>query len=79
MNKPASFNSLAIGERVLEVPLVQGGMGVGISMGELAGAVMSCGGMGTISAADPEAIRRVGHSTGRITAMNAAGWPAVWS
>lgn len=53
MNKPASFNSLAIGERVLEVPIVQGGMGVGISMGELAGAVMSCGGMGTISAADP--------------------------
>ena len=33
----------------LSVPVIQGGMGVGISMGGLAGAVASCGGMGVIS------------------------------
>ncbi|MGC2871978.1 NAD(P)H-dependent flavin oxidoreductase [Ihubacter sp. mB4P-1] len=33
----------------LSVPIIQGGMGVGISMGGLAGAVASCGGMGVIS------------------------------
>lgn len=35
----------------LEIPLIQGGMGVGISMGSLAGAVASQGGMGVISTA----------------------------
>ncbi|WP_251616287.1 NAD(P)H-dependent flavin oxidoreductase [Senimuribacter intestinalis] len=33
----------------LAVPIIQGGMGVGISMGGLAGAVAACGGMGVIS------------------------------
>ena len=36
----------------LTVPILQGGMGVGVSMGGLAGAVAACGGMGTISTAD---------------------------
>ena len=35
----------------LTVPILQGGMGVGVSMGGLAGAVAACGGMGTISTA----------------------------
>lgn len=35
----------------LEIPLIQGGMGVGISMGSLAGAVAREGGMGVISTA----------------------------
>ena len=38
---------------MLEVPIIQGGMGVGISLGHLAGAVMKEGGIGVISAAHP--------------------------
>lgn len=38
---------------MLEVPVIQGGMGVGISLGNLAGSVMACGGIGVISAAHP--------------------------
>ncbi len=37
--------------RTLDVPILQGGMGIGISLERLAGAVAACGGMGTISAA----------------------------
>lgn len=37
----------------LDVPIIQGGMGVGISLSSLAGAVMREGGMGVISAAHP--------------------------
>ncbi len=33
----------------LEIPIIQGGMGVGISLGNLAGHVAKCGAMGTIS------------------------------
>lgn len=36
----------------LPLPILQGGMGVGVSLGGLAGAVAACGGMGTISTAD---------------------------
>ncbi len=43
--------SLELAGRTLETPILQGGMGVGISMGNLAGAVASCGAMGTISTA----------------------------
>ncbi len=35
----------------LEAPIFQGGMGVGVSLGGLAGAVAACGGAGTIAAA----------------------------
>ncbi len=38
--------------RELSVPILQGGMGVGVSLGGLAGAVAACGGMGCISTAD---------------------------
>ena len=44
---------LAIKDKVLDVPIIQGGMGIGVSLGGLAGAVMGQGGMGTISAANP--------------------------
>lgn len=37
----------------LKLPFIQGGMGVGISLSSLAGAVMKEGGMGVISAAHP--------------------------
>ena len=36
----------------MSVPIIQGGMGVGISMGSLAGAVAAEGGMGVISTAN---------------------------
>ncbi len=37
----------------LAVPVIQGGMGIGVSLGGLAGAVAACGGMGVISGAHP--------------------------
>ena len=42
---------LKIGDVTLPVPVVQGGMGVGVSLSGLAGAVAACGGMGIISTA----------------------------
>lgn len=41
-----------LGNRELALPLIQGGMGVGVSMGGLAGAVAAEGAMGTLSTAD---------------------------
>ena len=43
---------LTLAGRALAVPILQGGMGVGVSLGGLAGAVAACGGMGCISTAD---------------------------
>lgn len=43
---------MVIRGRELRLPILQGGMGVGVSLGRLAGAVAACGGMGTISTAD---------------------------
>lgn len=40
---------MKIGQKTLEIPIIQGGMGVGVSLSGLAGAVASCGGMGVIS------------------------------
>lgn len=40
-----------VGEKTTKVPLIQGGMGVGISLGNLAGAVAAQGGVGIISTA----------------------------
>ena len=42
---------LTLGRKTLSVPILQGGMGVGVSLGGLAGAVAACGGMGCISSA----------------------------
>lgn len=42
---------LKIGDLTADVPVVQGGMGVGVSLSNLAGAVASCGGVGIISTA----------------------------
>ena len=44
---------MKIGKRELRIPIIQGGMGVGISLSGLAGAVAACGGMGDIYAAHP--------------------------
>lgn len=43
--------AVTIGRRTLSIPILQGGMGVGVSLDRLAGAVAACGGMGTISTA----------------------------
>lgn len=43
--------SSAVWER-MTVPVIQGGMGIGVSMGSLAGAVAAAGGMGVISTAN---------------------------
>lgn len=42
---------LEINQKSLTVPLIQGGMGVGVSLGNLAGHVAKCGAMGVISTA----------------------------
>ncbi len=44
-----SFKSLKIGKYVIEKPIVQGGMGVGISWDQLAGTVSKEGGLGVVS------------------------------
>ncbi len=43
--------SLKIGDLELKIPVVQGGMGVGISLSGLAGSVSACDGLGVISTA----------------------------
>lgn len=45
------MKELRIGNKVAKVPIIQGGMGVGISRGKLAGAVAKEGGIGIISTA----------------------------
>ena len=55
----SSLRPLKIGELTAKHPIIQGGMGVGISLSSLAGAVAKAGGIGIISTAqigfrDPE-------------------------
>lgn len=45
------MESLKIGKKTARLPIIQGGMGIGISLGGLAGAVAKEGGVGIISAA----------------------------
>lgn len=45
------YMPIEIGNLIVKKPVVQGGMGVGISLGGLAGAVAKAGGLGVISAA----------------------------
>lgn len=47
------LQGLTLGTKKLSVPIIQGGMGIGISMSSLASAVMKEGGIGVISAAMP--------------------------
>ena len=42
---------LVIGDLIVKKPVIQGGMGVGISLHRLAGAVAKAGGLGIISTA----------------------------
>ena len=43
--------SLVIGDLAASIPVIQGGMGVGVSLSGLAGNVAKCGGIGIISTA----------------------------
>ena len=45
------FKPLNIGNLTASLPIIQGGMGVGISLSSLAGAVAKAGGVGIISTA----------------------------
>lgn len=45
------YRSLKIGDLTAKIPIIQGGMGVGVSLGNLAGAVAREGGIGIISTA----------------------------
>jgi len=45
------MKKLVIGDKIAELPIVQGGMGIGISLSNLASAVANEGGIGVISAA----------------------------
>lgn len=47
-----NLSGLKIGDKISRYPIIQGGMGVGISLHKLAGAVSKEGGIGIISAAD---------------------------
>ncbi len=46
-----NYQPIEIGNLIIKKPVVQGGMGVGVSLGGLAGAVAKAGGLGVISAA----------------------------
>ncbi len=45
------MNPFHLGNLVVKLPIIQGGMGVGVSLSELASAVASEGGIGVISCA----------------------------
>ena len=45
------MEAFKLGEKEVKIPVIQGGMGIGISLGNLAGAVAKEGGIGMISAA----------------------------
>ena len=49
--KPTDLRPLTIGTKTAKRPVIQGGMGVGISLSSLAGAVAKAGGIGIISTA----------------------------
>ena len=44
------MESLIIGNKSARLPIIQGGMGVGVSLSVLAGAVAASGGLGVITA-----------------------------
>lgn len=45
------MKNLKIGDKIARIPLIQGGMGVGVSLGRLAGTIAKEGGIGIISTA----------------------------
>lgn len=51
MENTFEYKPLKIGDLTARIPIIQGGMGIGISLGNLAGTVAKEGGVGIISAA----------------------------
>lgn len=81
--RDSGLTSLTLAGRQL-VPIIQGGMGVGVSAGGLAGAVAACGAVGTISSVDlrrhhPDLMAKTGHLEGAEAkaAINAANLEAL--
>lgn len=66
-----SFPSLSIGDLCVRIPIIQGGMGVGISLSGLAAAVAEAGGIGVIAAAGI-GMSRPGYASNFIETNNAA-------
>ncbi|MDZ7938326.1 MAG: nitronate monooxygenase family protein [Rhodoferax sp.] len=65
LSQASGLRPLRLGGKTL-LPIVQGGMGVGVSAGGLAGTVASMGAMGTVSAVDlrrthPDLMAQTGH------------------
>ncbi|HAL37868.1 MAG TPA: 2-nitropropane dioxygenase, partial [Polaromonas sp.] len=65
LSRESGLRPLQLGGKTL-IPVVQGGMGVGVSAGGLAGTVASLGGVGTISSVDlrrlhPDLMALTGH------------------
>ena len=48
-----ALKPIQLGSYNLSIPIFQGGMGIGVSMSKLAGAVAAAGGLGLVSAAEP--------------------------
>ena len=55
-----TWNPFSLGGKALSAPIVQGGMGVGISLSRLASAVANEGGVGVISAAGIGMLKKPG-------------------
>lgn len=47
------MDCVKIKDKILQIPIIQGGMGVGVSLSKLAGSVMKTGALGVISSAHP--------------------------
>lgn len=47
------ISELKIGDKIAKLPIIQGGMGIGVSLSRLAAAVANAGGIGIISGAQP--------------------------
>lgn len=62
---------LTIGDRTASLPIVQGGMGVGISLSRLASAVAEAGGIGVIAAAGIGMVERDYYKDGRAANLRA--------
>jgi len=48
-----NISELKIGNKIAKLPIIQGGMGIGVSLSKLASAVANAGGIGIISGAQP--------------------------
>lgn len=48
-----NISELKIGDKIAKLPIIQGGMGIGVSLSKLAAAVANAGGIGIISGAQP--------------------------